>query len=306
MIKYSFDREYDCYAKDTLKRSKSLQKFKVIEKEKKPNLVHDLWNVYCYGDLLKIVYIKCASNKKNPIPDIEKNKKSSPVKSDDNTRFSQSLSRTKSRVFELAMCNEFHYFCTFTQNKELRNRFNLNEFRKDFSQLVRNLNRTRNEDNKIKYILIPEEHKKGGWHMHGLLQGLTGEDLREFTLDEKLPHKIRNQLINGEKVYNWDKYAQKFGFFTCTEIKDATACSKYITKYITKDLQQNALENNRHLFFASQGLKGRETLAKNCPEFCPVTEWDFENDYVKIKEISLSQILDSDILSYLEKIDFSG
>ena len=303
MLKYSFDKEYDCYAKDTLKRSRSLQKFKSVEKEKKPNLIHDVWNCYCYGELLKIVYIKSASNKKITPPNIEKNKKSSPVKSDDSARFSQSLSRTKSRIFELAMCNEFRYFCTFTQNKELRNRFNLDEFRKDFAQLVRNLNRTRTEDNKIKYILIPEEHKKGGWHMHGLLQGLTGEDLREFTLAEKLPHKIRNQLINGEKVYNWEKYSKKFGFFTCTAIKDNIACSKYITKYITKDLQQNALENNIHLFFASQGLKGRETLAKNCPEFCPVDTWDFENDYVKIKEIPLSEIQDTYINLYLEKLE---
>ena len=297
------DKEFECWAKDTLKRSKALQQFKSVQTEEKKPIVHDAWNAYCYGEIIKIVYIKKACNKKLPLPDEEKNKKSAPVKSDDSTRFSQSLSRTKSRIFELAMCNEFRYFCTFTQNKELRNRFNLDEFRKDFAQLVRNLNRTRTEDNKIKYILIPEEHKKGGWHMHGLLQGLTGEDLREFTLEEKLPHKIRNQLINGEKVYNWEKYSKKFGFFTCTAIKDNIACSKYITKYITKDLQQNALENNRHLFFASQGLKGRETLAKNCPEFCPVDVWDFENEYVKIKEMPLSEIQDTDVNLYLEKLE---
>ena len=204
-------------------------------------------------------------------------------------RFAQSLSRTRARIFELAACNEFTHFCTFTQDKEKRDRFNLAEFREDFAQLVRNLNRSRAAGDKIKYLLIPEEHKRGGWHMHGFLKGLTPDDLRLFTLDEKLPQRLRKQLKEGVKIYDWTRYRRSFGYFTCTEIKNGTAAAKYITKYVTKDVAETARESGAHLFFASQGLKGREKLEWRSFDKCPVDNWDFENDFVKVKEYQLDR-----------------
>lgn len=249
---------------------------------------HDIWNMYLYGDTAKIVYIKTAYN---PSYDKAKKNKIEPVslatEKAKEERFANSISRSKSRIFELASCNEFQFFCTFTQDKEKRNRFDLAEFRKDFSQLVRNLNRKRPENEKIKYLLIPEQHKDGAWHMHGLLKGLTFNDLTEFKLTDRIPNQIKNTIRKGTKVYNWSRYQRSFGYFTCTEIESREACAKYITKYISKDLQKTIHESGEHLFFASQGLKGKEVLLKNRTEKCFVDEWDFENDYVKIKYIKL-------------------
>lgn len=259
-------------------------------------LRHDYWNAYRYGDTVKVVYIKSAPAVKRPqrenfFDDLPR--KQPPVQKSEkpeSERFKNSISRSKARIFELAICNEFTYFCTFTQDKEKRNRFDIKEFRKDLAQLVRNINRNRPENEKIKYLMIPEQHKNGAWHIHGLFMGLCDKDLRAFTLSEKLPQNIRKQLKSGEKVFDWARYSKKFGYFTCTEIKDHTACSKYITKYISKDLQQTIRSAGEHLFFASQGLKGREVLVKNCIDKCPFAEWDFENEYVMIKEIPLSDV----------------
>lgn len=272
---------------------------------------NDVWNLYRYGDVLKAVYIKTLSRHKtrergnktnvsgitadkstpkipeNLIPDKFKKSKKSTEK-EKQQRFSQSLSRTKARIFELAACNEFTYFCTFTQDEEKRDRFDLNAFRTDFAQLVRNMNRDRAEGAKIQYLLIPEKHKNGAWHMHGLLKGLTPEALRPFTLDEKLPQKLRKQLKEGVKIYDWTRYRRAFGYFTCTEIESAIAVSKYVTKYITKDLKTTATESGMHLFFASQGLKSREVLKWRSFEKCPFEKWDFENDYVKVKELQIN------------------
>jgi hypothetical protein len=262
---------------------------------------HDLWSMYQIGDTIKVVYFKALPPVKKerplfsdlpPKPIFEKQKRS------DADRFASSISRARNRIFELAMCNEFTYFCTFTQDQEKRNRFDLAEFRKDFAQLVRNLNRDRQPDSKIKYLLIPEQHKNGAWHMHGLLMGLTDGDLRKFELSEKLPLSIKKQLRKGEAVYDWTRYRKAFGYFTCTEIKDRTACSKYITKYISKDLQKTVREAGEHLFFASQGLKGREPIVKNCTEPCPITEWDFENEYVKIYELKIPKSEKTDTEKY--------
>jgi hypothetical protein len=249
---------------------------------------HDIFNVYAYGDVIKVVYIKRGRNiappKENAVLLPEKRP---PTEKKKTESFSQSVSRAKSRIFELSMCNEFTHFCTFTQDKEKRDRFNLAEFRKDFAQFVRNQNRFRPEARKIKYLLIPEQHKNGAWHMHGLLMGLGENDLKAFSLKDHIPKRIKEQIKNGEAVYDWLKYRKSFGYFTCTEIKDKSACSKYVTKYISKDLQKTIHESGEHLFFASQGLKGRETILKNCAEQCPFTEWDFENEYVKIAEIKV-------------------
>lgn len=252
-------------------------------------LRNDYWNAYFYGNEIKIVYFKSGIIHHKP-------KKANAFKVTKDTsreaesvRFAQSVSRSKARVFELAMCNEFRYFCTFTQDQKMRDRFDITKFRKDFAMFVRNLNRSRAGEDKIKYLLVPEKHKNGAWHMHGLLMGLREEDLRLFTLEEKLPIGIRNQLKSGKKVYNWEKYQGKFGYFTCTEISNNSACARYVTKYISKDLQKGVRESGQHLYFASQGLKGREAVVKNSFDECPIIDdWDFENDYVKIKTIKLS------------------
>lgn len=242
---------------------------------------NDYWNAYRYGDEIKIVYIKRGIiERENKKHNFKPEKKTS-----DDGRFSQSLSRTRARVFELASCNEFSFFCTFTQDEKMRDRFDLKAFREDFTMLIRNLNRARSESEKIRYILIPEQHKNGAWHMHGLLSGINENDLREFKLSERIPKNIKDSIRRGVPVYDWLRYRKKFGYFTCTKIENTTACAKYITKYITKDLSATSRENGAHLYFASQGLKGRECLVKNSFDECPFSSWDFENEYVKIKVI---------------------
>ena len=253
---------------------------------------HDVFNVYAYGDTIKIVYIKNGKKFKNTekTSNFISDKNKPLTEKEKNERFSQSVSRSKSRIFELAMCNEFTHFCTFTQDQTKRDRFNLFEFRKDFSQFIRNQNRFRTEEEKIKYLLIPEQHKNGAWHMHGLLMGLSDNDLKQFDINERIPMRIKKQIENGEKVYDWLKYRKSFGYFTCTDIKEKNACSRYITKYISKDLQKTVHDSGEHLFFASKGLKGREIILKNCYEQCPINDWDYENDYVKVKEIQINSV----------------
>lgn len=291
-MEYYADKEVKVWAEQTLDRSKALQDVKFLEIGAKPRFIHDVWNAYAYGNIVKLVYIKKA-----PVPksrndiDYKQNKSDSPPPAVDNERFNSSISRARSRVYELSMCNEFRHFCTFTLNGEWRDRENLKEYRKALSMLIRNLNRERSE--KIKYLMIPERHKKGGWHLHGFFMGLTADDLREFKTTENIPLKMKKTIKSGEKLFDFPRYSSKFGFCSISEIKNREAVSAYITKYITKDLGTEKMQHNEHLFFASQGLKGREVLAKNNAEIPPFDDWEFENDYVKIKTIRLSELSDS-------------
>lgn len=291
---FDSDPDYLSYCYQIFKQPYVPDMVSTLKTEKRAH-IHDIWNAYAYGNMIKLVYIKSRSNPKkkadfNYVPEKTATKKTS-----DPARLTSSISRARARVFELAACNEFQHFCTFTLNGKWKNRDDLSEFRKSLTMLFRNINRERSVDNKIKYLLIPEPHKKGGWHFHGLLCGLTDNDLTEFKLSDHIPEKLKKSIRNGEKIYNFARYAKKFGYFTATDIKDKNACSVYLTKYITKDLGKNLLAKNQHLFFASQGLKGREVLAKNCAEPPPFDEWDFENEYVKIKTVSMSEKSDIDI-----------
>lgn len=300
--------------------------------------INDFWNAYQYGDRIKVVYIKNAVRRKKEVeklfPELEglplgllplaihstiyggnvvsedypqdkKSKGKKVANGNADERLLASISRTKSRIYELAMCNEFSFFCTFTMSAEkVKDRYDLDNIQKGFAQFIRNLNRGR--ENKIVYLLIPERHKDGAWHLHGLIEGLkVGEDLREFSLAEFLPYKIRKMLKNGEKVYNWDKYSQKYGFFTATAIKSKAAVSSYVCKYVTKEVAKQGREMGRHLFFASQGLKRRETIIHDSVDHsgkvvkCPFNdnEWSFENDYVKIKWVDTITEISNDLLS---------
>lgn len=246
---------------------------------------NDLWSVYQYGNIYKFVYYKYGFN--NKIKNVNNVNIDNNIINDE--KLKNNISRAKSRIFELAMCNKFDYFCTFTQNKKYRDRFDLDTFRKDFAQFVRNLNR--NRKNKIKYLLIPEQHKKGGWHMHGLLSGLCEKsDLKKFKKSDYIPTRLKNMIDKGQDVFNWKLYQNKFGYFTCTKINNIQACSKYITKYITKDLATNNIKLGKHLFFSSQGLKGKDIILKNCFATCPINSWHFENDYIKLYEVKENEI----------------
>lgn len=247
----------------------------------------DCYSAYAYGNLIKIVLHKTKVGR-HPEPPPEGVAKSEAQQPEDDRaggRMANNLSRAKSRVFEIATCNEFTHFCTFTIDKNKRDRYDLPGFRKALAMMVRNINRGREEEQKIKYIMIPEKHKNGAYHMHGLFMGLSENDLSPFTLSQRLPVAIRKQLQAGETVYNWERYAAAFGYFTATEIKNRTATAKYCTKYITKELGAAVDKDGGHLFYASQGLKGRLTLCWREPYDHSINEdgWDYENEYCRVK-----------------------
>ena len=223
---------------------------------------HDYIRIYKLGDKYKKIYYKFTSGG---------NSAGVRYSTDNNEeRLKNSISRTRSKIFELAMCNNFEYFCTFTLDEKLRDRFDLNEFRRSFTQYIRNINRNRVD--KIKYLLIPEQHKDGAWHLHGLLMGLTSNDLS----------------INEYGFLDWVSYRERWGFFSCSKIKSHEACAKYITKYVTKDIASANLKSNAHLYFASLGLNRAECVYDSSYRYAPIldennTKWEFENDYIKIK-----------------------
>ena len=180
------------------------------------------------------------------------------------SKLCNNISRAKSKVLEYALCNEFEYFVTLTINKDKHNRYDLKSYYKTFSKFLNNYNYRYSV--KVDYLLIPEKHKDGAWHLHGLIKGLP------------LQHLKRNE----HGYLDWTHYSNKFGFISLDPIRSIEKVSRYITKYINKELESTIKELGAHLYYVSKGLKKSKEI-KRGTLFADSIPYDFENDYVKIK-----------------------
>ncbi len=193
----------------------------------------------------------------------------------------ENIRRAKSKVFELGLCNDFTYFCTLTFSEKLVNdRYDLEGCMKSFCKWLNNYN-YRRESAHVRYLLIPEPHQDGAWHLHGLVSGVPNADLRFFRVDEHLPDSIRKELSKGHPVLQWTAYAKRFGYCTLSPIRSKDAVSKYITKYVTKDLGSAVKKLNAHLYYRSHGLNQKELLY-SAPD-CVLPDPDYTGTYSKIK-----------------------
>ncbi|WP_313181657.1 rolling circle replication-associated protein [Lacrimispora sp.] len=197
-------------------------------------------------------------------------------------RFACNLSRARSTIYELALCNNWEWFLTFTLDPKKYDRSKLKIFHRDLARFIRKY-RERHKIN-VKYLLVPEQHKDGiNWHMHGFLMGLPEEHLRQFTLEEQLPYYIRYKLLKNEPVYDWEAYRKKFGFCNLEPIRDLEASAKYVTKYISKSMDNGIIESKGHLYYASQGLNRAEVTVSGYYDPQQQVDFDFENEHVLLK-----------------------
>lgn len=72
--------------------------------------------------------------------------------------------RARKRLFELAACNDFDLFCTLTLDKKKVDRYDYHSVITPLNTWLDNRVRRRG----LRYILVPELHKDGAIHFHGL------------------------------------------------------------------------------------------------------------------------------------------
>lgn len=192
-----------------------------------------------------------------------------------------SLARSRSMVYQLAVCNDWDYFCTMTIDGEKHNRSDLKAFRRKLSKWFNNYNSRR--ETAIKFLLVPELHRdKTNFHIHGLLYGLPDEHLTAFTLQDKLPRKMLKLIKAGRQLYNWQPYAASFGWVSVERIQKPEAIAKYISKYINKGIGKK-IELNDHVYYCSQGLQRAEVVYKG--KLTKDLNPDFINEHISIKTV---------------------
>lgn len=148
-----------------------------------------------------------------------------------------SMGRTINSVYQKARANTWDWFVTFTFNPDKVDSM-------DYQSVVKKLSDWLSNSKKIcpdmGYIIVPEKHKSGRYHFHGLFRQC---DELGFVSSGK-------KTVTGETIYNVGKY--KFGWTTATRIIDQSRVTKYIAKYISKDLVQVAF--NKRRYWSSRNL----------------------------------------------------
>lgn len=218
-------------------------------------------------------------------------------------KFQESISRARRTIRDIILCNRFDYFCTFTFNAEKVPRYDYRACKKYISQWFNNFKKRYAPD--FKYIVIPEFHRDGAVHFHGMVAGIPPGELEtpEWIYKKRKGTGELERVPNTPGYLDWPRWRKNAGWFNCSPVRDYERCAFYVTKYVTKDLQR--LPKGERLFMASLSLN-RPELVYDENDIPVLFEPTFENEYVvtafQDREFS-SMFLDSDTEPWVE-IDF--
>jgi hypothetical protein len=101
--------------------------------------------------------------------------------------------------------------------------------------------------------------------------------------------KLLEKVKNGETIYNWLDYNSKFGFCDLEPIKNKEALSKYMTKYITKELSHSVTKLNAQCYYHSRGLRFAKEIKKGHMSIGDIQP-DFKNEYCSIFWVPSSKL----------------
>ncbi len=210
-------------------------------------------------------------------------------------KINESILRSKSKIFELAFCNPWDWFFTGTINPNKQDRTDLELFHKQLTQWLRDYNKKYKLN--IKFLFVPEKHKDGkSWHIHGFIYGLPVEHLIQFQVGDKMGKGLADKVMQGDIVYNWQAYFNRFGFCDLEPIRNHEAVSKYVTKYINKELANSVTELNAHTYYHSRGLKFAELIKKGTMIWEDIAP-TYENDYCSLVWLDYSEELYNNLLN---------
>lgn len=144
-----------------------------------------------------------------------------------------SVNRTKQSIYEITRSNTWDWFVTLTFD---RNKIDSSDYDLLLKKTRKWLNHVKNRKcPDMKYIIVPELHSDGiHYHFHGLFANCDGLEMEYSGVKQ-----------NGKKVYNILDF--KYGFSTATKVQDTKKVSSYISKYITKDLENHIKGKRRYI-----------------------------------------------------------
>jgi len=140
-----------------------------------------------------------------------------------------SRARAKAAVRDIAMCNQFTHFFTWTLDPAKIDRYDRDAIKKRVYHFLKNTSHRKG----FSYVCVPELHEDGAIHFHGLCGLGSVKLVRAIN-----PHSGK-ELSDpaGRPVYNMSDWT--LGFSTCVPIDEnyERTCN-YLTKYLSKGTEK--------------------------------------------------------------------
>lgn len=145
----------------------------------------------------------------------------------DEANYYRAAVHAKNMISELVRVNHFTQFWTLTFDpKKVNDRFDDDELIGLFRKWIKKVRRR--DDNKFKYLAIPERHENGAIHFH------------VFADDNLLSRVDTGKRYNGKISYVMPDWP--YGFSTSIDITGPRiALANYVTKYVTKSFFEKDL-----------------------------------------------------------------
>jgi hypothetical protein len=205
----------------------------------------------------------------------------------------RSISRAKSKLFDIIYVNDFKYFVTINFDTKKVNSRNAKEV---MAKLIVWLNHQQQRKG-MEYILVPEYHNKSydgvtdRIHCHMLIT-----DYPQHLLVHAVAHTEgggikRNKNGSPKLLYNnmgqpvYNMLGWQYGFSTCIPVyrtgSSNLKLAHYVTKYVTKDIHQIFGK----YYWSSKGLKREvDTSYFDCDyASLPLKEYEVPKTSIKLK-----------------------
>lgn len=159
-------------------------------------------------------------------------------------RTRQQMYAIRRKIKGYAFSNDFRWFVTLTFDPK---KVDSADYETAKNTLLKWCRKMRDRHRQFAYLMIPELHKSGAVHFHGLLGDIPAK------FEEAANSKTGMPLIrHGRQVYNLTEW--KYGFSDCEEIESPERAASYITKYVTSALLTDKQMYHKKRYFNSQGL----------------------------------------------------
>ena len=204
----------------------------------------------------------------------------------------KSINRTKTRISDYVLCNNFTHFVTFTFDPK-NSKVKTEENRKDLLKMSKllmtwinseQINHFRRHGQRFKYLIVPERHKNGAWHFHAIFEDYKNE-IEDFYSSKNKYLTVDEIRTKNKKPKNQRGFLPRYtlGRSEIAPIKDKTKMSNYIKKYITKDLIN---EKYKKRYWCSKNLKTPEIIenivesSTTIPEQYIFSKHDYHKVYI--------------------------
>lgn len=191
------------------------------------------------------------------------------VNSDERQRFYSSLQRTSSTIRALATLNKWDYWVTLTFDQHLVGGASM-RWELSTVKAVRTWLQMFNVHHglSVKYLLVPDLHADGAFHLHGLLSGLPDSCVDWWTLESAPTARIRARIKSGVPCGTWRHYAARFGFCRLEPLKSAGAAGHYLSSHYFGGIDKlealaARLGTERNFLYHSKGLCRWKSVGHN-------------------------------------------